>query len=173
MELVAGGNRVLGPLTELGPVAVEIAWEGQGNYDICAIGVEGEKASDGWFVFFNNGCSPDQTVFLRQLSGFPRAQIVLDPASFPTSLTRLIIGLAAIDEPALSMSRIARVNTTVINLEDGSDMITYPGGSPGRLGCLLVGEVYRHRDSWKFRAIGQGWPDLSGLLNAFGIDVVG
>jgi len=43
---------------------------------------------------------------------------------------------------------------------------------PAHITALMVGELYRRGDSWKFRAIGQGWDTgLAGLATEFGVAI--
>ena len=63
------------------------------------------------------------------------------------------------------------VQARVVNPDSGQELIHYR--SSGELGAetaIIVAEIYRHRDGWKFRAVGQGFAGgLRALAAHFGV----
>jgi tellurium resistance protein TerD len=57
---------------------------------------------------------------------------------------------------------------------DGSELLRFdvPEMHGDRIKAMMFGELYRHRDDWKFRALGQGYENgLAGVSRDFGLDL--
>jgi tellurium resistance protein TerD len=57
---------------------------------------------------------------------------------------------------------------------DNRELVRFnlPDGEARSVDVLMFGELYRHRDDWKFRALGQGYSTgLRGVAADFGIDL--
>lgn len=184
MELTKGANMVLGPIESerLPSLVVGMTWEaGPLACDACAIvcGPERKVLSDEHFLFWNNGISPDRAVVLRAQAephdrSKDRAQVLLDLTSLPATVETIVFTLATVVDGAnlseLSMLRIRAVDPT-----SGRELVSYEIGRESTVEtCLIVGEIYRHRENWKFRAVGQGYQTgLAGLGIDYGVNIAG
>ncbi|MFO7909078.1 MAG: TerD family protein, partial [Halomonas sp.] len=61
----------------------------------------------------------------------------------------------------------------VVNGEDGKELARYDLSEDYSVETAMIfGEVYRHGDEWKFKAIGQGFGGgLHPLASSFGVNV--
>lgn len=159
-SLSKGGNAVL-------PAAVCRVTLGSATtgIDVSAVllGSDGKVRSDDDLVFYNH---PSQDGI--ELSG---QTIGADLAAVPVAVDRVAI-VASID-PELPASHFDETNTPHATIECGSTRITFvPPPLTHRETVAVLVELYRRADSWKARAVGQGWDTgLAGLASDFGIVV--
>lgn len=127
------------------------------------LGQDGKVRSDDDLVFYNHG-SQDGI----QLNG---QTIVADLATVPATVDRIAV-VASID-PELQATHFEASNTPHAVIECGNERITFaPPPLTHRETVAILIELYRRGDSWKARAVGQGWDTgLAGLASDFGIVV--
>lgn len=171
-ELHPGGNLRLPSATE---VLIDLRWQpehplGQ-EVEACAflLGSDGRISEDADFVFYNNPRSRGGAVSLSAGAGAHR-QIRIDPAALPESVAKVAVCLALLGEAAFSdASRIDLQLRSGI----GAELALFrPETASMREAALILGEVYRYQDQWKFRAIAQGFAGgLGPLAEHFGVDI--
>ncbi|WP_405894888.1 TerD domain-containing protein [Streptomyces sp. NBC_01527] len=127
------------------------------------LGQDGKVRSDDDLVFYNHA-SQDGI----QLNG---RTIVADLATVPATVDRIAV-VASID-PELQATHFEASNTPHAVIECGNERITFaPPPLTHRETVAILIELYRRGDSWKARAVGQGWDTgLAGLASDFGIVV--
>jgi tellurium resistance protein TerD len=179
MELSKGGNTVLGDGRVLDAVVVGVTWDiGALDADVCALvcGPERKVLSDEHFLFWNNGATPDRSVFLRSRGadqGNDRAQVMVALADLPAGAERIVVTLATIVDGA-DLSSLRSLRMRLLDPHDGRELASYTMGAElTRESCLIIGELYRHQGNWKVRAVGQGYhAGLAALGTDFGVNVV-
>lgn len=176
MELTRGANSIIGPQASLSSIAVGVSWQGSGDFDVCAIGLhDGRVLNDDWFVFFNQLVSPGQSIILRQPPEpdpwvTDRAQVFLNLEELPDEIDRVALILATVSAP--SLAPVSDLVTRVLNLGTGAQEVSFACQETWtQERCMILGEVYRHRENWKFRAVAQGYADLGGLARDFGVNI--
>ena len=177
--LTKGANAVLGP-QELNGVVIGVRWHSDSvECDLVALvcGENRKVLGDDHMVFFNNLISPDRTVFLRQtpmnarVSG-DRGQVQVHLAALPAEAHRVVIALAAL-EPGVSLTSVSGIEVEAFDPVGGRTLARYEVG-PEKTGtvCLILAEVYRRREQWRIRAVGQGYASgLTGLVRDHGVTV--
>lgn len=175
-ELTRGANHTLGAVGVLRAVAVDVIWEGAGlECDLVAFAVDadGQVPDDLHFVFYNNYATPGNGVLLRQPDPAPgagqRGQVFVDVAE-PGPVTRVQVCLATVVEGA-TLAPVRGLGVRVLDLATGDELVRFVDPQQhADTSCLILGEVYRYRQDWKFRAVGQGHQDgLAGLATARGV----
>jgi len=156
-----------GKLADLGcnspfTVELDIACAGMA-IDVSCFGVDSaDKLSDErYMVFYNQLASPEGAVKLDLGGGKPRFAVNLD--ALPASICKLVF-VAAIDgngtmralgQSALSLGGAIRFPWSGTDFQDEK--------------AVIVGEVYRKDNVWRFGAVGQGFNGgLAALLAHFG-----
>ncbi|MEU0955591.1 TerD family protein [Streptomyces niveus] len=133
--------------------------------DVSAVllGQDGKVRSDDDLVFYNH-LSQDMV----ELNG---QTIVADLTAIPTPVERIVV-VASID-PQLRATHFDASNTPHSVVECGTTRITFePPPLTHRETVAILIELYRRADTWKARAVGQGWDTgLAGLASDFGIVV--
>ncbi|MFJ6459663.1 TerD family protein [Streptomyces sp. NPDC091387] len=174
--MVKGSNV---PLDAMAVRAVLRWTPGAGVPDVDAsallLGSGGRVRSDEDFVFYNQPRHPSGLVRRlpkRSLAEGLTDTIEADLNALDPSVDQVVIA-ASSDGAAFE-----HVHDLCIMLFDAAAA----GGEPlavfevrpetGEETAIICGELYRRGDSWKFRAVGQGYPTgLVGLATAFGISV--
>lgn len=171
-ELQAGGNLALPPATE---VSIDIRWEPEhpAGQDVDAsaflLGPGGKVGGDADFVFYNNRRSRCGGVRLVDGAGAHR-QLRINPGLLPASVAKVAVCLSLFGGG--SFAQATRID---VGLSDAahSDLALFrpqTGGMPEA--ALILGEIYRYRDQWKFRAIAQGFAGgLGPLAGHFGVEI--
>jgi stress response protein SCP2 len=147
------------------------------DVDVSALllGAEGRVRSDEDFIFYNQPRHPSGLV--RRLPKKQAGEALTDAVE--ADLTALD---ASVEQVVLAASTdgatFQHVNDLRILLYDAASADGEPLAvfdvrpETGEETAIICGELYRRGDSWKFRAVGQGYPTgLVGLATAFGISV--
>ncbi len=177
-ELSRGANTVLGPVDSLRSVVVGASWDGAGlECDLVALALDGSGTvpSDTSFVFYNNPRTDSASIILLQPEQPDRsvpdlAQVCLNLNEMDSAVARVQFALATTVDGA-TLDPVRQISIRVADLGGGhhlarfSDHDLYPDVS-----CLVLAEIYRYRQYWKFRAIGAGYPGgLAGLVVDLGV----
>lgn len=183
MELTKGGNVVLGPIGDgaIPSLVLGLTWDsGSLECDVCALvcGPERKVLSDDHFLFWSNLASPDRTVFLRSQSephdgSKDRAQVLIDLVNLSPMAETIVVTLSTLVDGA-NLNSLKRLRIRALDPTTGAELVSYEvGGEVTIETCLIVGEVYQHKDNWKFRAVGQGYhTGLAGLGSDYGVNIV-
>ncbi|SFC24300.1 TerD family protein [Streptomyces aidingensis] len=189
VSLSKGGNV---SLTKEAPglkaVTIGLGWDvrsttGAGfDLDASAIALNagGKVVNDGFFIFFNNLMSPDQSiqhtgdnltgegegddeqinVFLEGLS--PEVERIVFPVSIYDA-----------DSRGQNFGQVRNAFIRVVNQNGGAEIARYDLSEDASTETAMVfGELYRHGAEWKFRAVGQGYASgLVGIAQDFGVNV--
>ena len=159
-ELSRGENTVLGPADSLRSVVVGAGWDGAGlECDLVALALDGsgKVPADDSFVFYNNLSTDNASIILVQPEhpdpDVPDlAQVCLNLDEMDPAITRVQFALATTIDGA-TLDPVRQISIGVVELRAGhrlarfSDHDLYPDVS-----CLVLAEIYRYRQYWKFRA---------------------
>jgi stress response protein SCP2 len=167
---------------EVAAVRAVLSWStgpGVPDVDVSALllTVDGRVRSDADFVFYNQPRHPSGLVMhrLKRRDGRTLTDSVeVSLAALEASVDRVVIAASADGGP------FGRVPDLKLLLHDAS--ATGQGADPvisfvitpdaGAVTALICGELYRRGESWRFRAVGQGYASgLAGLATEFGITV--
>ncbi|WP_406155228.1 CAP domain-containing protein [Streptomyces sp. NBC_00882] len=156
-ELVPGGNL---PLPD-GAVTVRVP----GPFDVSALVTDdgGKVGGDADFVFYNQPSAPG-----ARLSG---DTLTIDPRGLRAGASRVTVVISPAD-PGTPLGRLPAPVLQVTGA-GGRPLARFAPTRPRQETLLLLAEIYRRGDSWKLRALGQGYADgLAGLARDFGVDVM-
>ncbi|MGR8980445.1 MAG: TerD family protein [Gammaproteobacteria bacterium] len=132
---------------------------------------KGKVSSDHDFIFFNQPARIDQGVQLEPEQG--RLTLHLDRTGGDIQKIALVMTIAS---GQLKGQNFTLVNNVTVLVKDFLTGIEIAGFSlntrDSRESALILAEIYRHRDHWKFRAVGQGFMGgLKPLAEHYGVDV--
>ncbi|MCS5722203.1 TerD family protein [Herbiconiux sp. CPCC 203407] len=149
-----------GPQTELVPIAV-----------LC--GDDGKALSDDHLVFFNQIVSDDGSVSFA--SEADDEEIDVDLSRIPAEVAKIAF-FVYVDPDVRGPGDFSPVRSASVKVStpDGRELVRFdvPLAEARSTRALLLAELYRHRDDWKFRALGQGYSSgLAGIASDFRIDV--
>jgi stress response protein SCP2 len=138
------------------------------DVDVCAFALDGDErlADERYFIFYNQPEAPEGSIRMVSQSGTSgEARVVLDLSRLPSWVRKLAV-TASIDGPA-SMAELGAGQ--VLLGEPPRAAYRFAGADFGREQSLVLCELYRRGDEWRFAAVGQGFAgSLARLLAHFG-----
>ena len=149
-----------GPQAELVPLAI-----------MCD--ANGKSLSNDHLVFFNQIVSQDGSVAFSD--DRDTEQIDVDLARVPAEVAKIVF-VVYVDPDVRGSGDFSAVRSAYVRVatRDNRELVRFalPDGTVRSVDVLMFGELYRHRDDWKFRALGQGYSTgLRGVAADFGIDL--
>lgn len=189
VTLAKGGNVSLSKAApNLTKIAVGLGWDARStsgaDFDLDAsalvTGPERKVLSDLHFVFYNNLRSPDGAIEHTgdNLTGEGDGDdevINIDLPAVPPNVTNIFFPVSIHDADARlqSFGQVTNAYIRVVDLATGSELARYDLSEDASTEtAMLFGEVYRHNNEWKFRAIGQGYASgLAGIARDYGVNI--
>ncbi|MGW4383961.1 TerD family protein [Kitasatospora sp. NPDC004531] len=163
-------------------VLIGLGWQAAGAYDLDANALlcdaDGKALSDRHFVFFNNLHSPDGAVthLGDPGDGTDHERLRVDLGEVEPAVQRIVFTVAIYqaEERRQSFGAVRGAYVRVADAAGGGELARYELGPELTAETAVVfGELYRHGDGWKFRAIGQGYSSgLAGIAADFGVSVL-
>jgi tellurium resistance protein TerD len=138
-------------------------------------GTGGRARSDKDFVFFNQLSSTEQSVQqLEQIMGDDREQIEVDLTSVPADVEHIVVVLYVNEGPGQrrTLGQLRSCVIRVVNAADNRELIRSEDLAPAFSSetAVVLGEVYRHDNGWKFKVLGQGYAQgISAVATDYGI----
>ncbi|MFE3825566.1 TerD family protein [Streptomyces sp. NPDC059092] len=139
------------------------------------LGSGGRVRSDEDFVFYNQPRHPSGVVRRlpkKQLGEWLTDSVEADLTALDPSVESVVLA-ASSDGASFQHVSDLRIMLYDAGAADGEPLAVFDvQPETGEETAIICGELYRRGDSWKFRAVGQGYPTgLIGLATAFGISV--
>lgn len=171
-------------------VAIGLGWDAQSStgaaIDLDAsafmLADTGRVPGDDYFIFFNQLRSPEGAVAHQGdnttgLGAGDDEVIHVTLSQVPASIQKVVFTVT-IYEAEARQQHFGMVNNAfirVVNLANQQELARYNlTETVTSETAMIFGELYRYRDEWKFRAVGQGFAGgLPAMANTFGVDVEG
>jgi tellurite resistance protein TerA len=173
MSMLKGSN-VAVPVPD---VRVELTWSSRpGVPDVDASAlllVDGRVRSDGDFIFYNQPDHPSGAVHHAGKDPVPEGRctdtLAVSLARVEPSVERIVLAASA---DGGTFGQVPGLGVRVLDAADGTEIARYDSDDATVETAYVLGEFYRRRGAWKFRAVGQGYSSgLGGLARDFGISV--
>lgn len=189
VSLSKGGNVSLSKEAPgLRAVTVGLGWDARvtdgGDFDLDAsvfiCGEDGKVRTDADFVFFNNKDGADGAVQHQgdNLTGAGDGddeQVKIDLDAIPADVKKLVFAVTIHDAEARGQNfgQVSNAFQRVINQDGEAEIARYDLSEDYSTETALVfGELYRHGDDWKFKAVGAGFAGgLAALAASYGVNV--
>ncbi|KWD76968.1 TerD family protein [Burkholderia ubonensis] len=189
VSLSKGGNVSLSKEAPgLSEVLVGLGWDPRvtdgTEFDLDAsifvTGDSGRVLSDAGFIFYNNKKSADGTV---EHLGDNRSgqgdgddeQVVVKLTGLAADVKKLVFAVTIHDAESRKQSfgQVSNAYIRVVNKADGKEIARYDLSEDASTETAMIfGELYRHNDEFKFKAIGQGFAGgLKPLAEAHGVNI--
>ena len=140
----------------------------------------GKVRTDGDFIFYNNLKSSCGSVEHQgdnrtgEGDGDDEA-IKINLSNVPADVQKISVAVTIHDAAAggLNFGQVANAFIRVVNDETNEEVARYDLSEDYSIETALIfGEIYRHNDEWKFKAVGQGYEGgLAPLATGFGINI--
>jgi tellurium resistance protein TerD len=189
VSLSKGGNVSLSKEAPgLSEIIVGLGWDARATdgseFDLDAsvfiVGEDGKVLDDKSFVFYNNKLSTCGNV---EHMGDNRTgagdgddeSVTVKLASLPATVKKLVFAVTVHDAEARKQSfgQVSNAAIRVLNKANGSEIARFDLSEDGAVETAMTfGEIYRHGDEWKFKAIGQGFAGgLAPLAASLGVNL--
>ncbi len=140
----------------------------------------GKVAADNDFVFYNNLAHASKAVIHQgdNLTGEGDGddeQIIVDLTCVPAQIEKIAftVTIHEAEERKQNFGMVSNAYIRIVDENSGQELIRYDLGEEFSVEtALVVGELYRNNQEWKFNAIGSGFKGgLTSLCNNFGINI--
>jgi tellurium resistance protein TerD len=189
VSLSKGGNVSLSKAAPgLKDILVGLGWDPRSTdgdkFDLDAsvfvVGENGKVASDADFVFYNNKLGAEGAI---EHTGDNRTgegdgddeQVKVGLDRVPAGVTRAVFAVTIHDADAkkLNFGMVSNAFIRVVNAADSKEIARYDLSEDASIETAMIfGEVYRHGEEWKFKAVGQGFTGgLGPLATSFGVNI--
>jgi len=189
VSLSKGGNVSLSKEAPgLKAIVVGLGWDTRStdgsDFDLDAsifiLGENGKVRSDADFVFYNNAKSSDGAV---EHTGDNRTgegdgddeQVKMNLETMPADVQRLVVAVTIHEGEARKQNfgMVQNAFVRVLNQDGDAEITRYDLSEDySTETALIFGEVYRNKDEWKFKAVGQGYGGgLASLAKDHGINL--
>lgn len=136
---------------------------------VLMLSAEGKVAGKGSLIYFGNLESKCKSVIHQgdNLTGEGEGddeQIMVELDKVPEDIHKLVfvVTIYKCAQRKQHFGMIANAFIRVVNLSDNQEMSRFNLTEDySGMTALIVGEIYRHNDEWKFAAVGQGTTDTS------------
>jgi tellurium resistance protein TerD len=177
--------------TEVGlkKILIGLGWEARSSdgvdFDLDAsafmVGENGKVIREDDFIFYNQLLSLCGSVEHTgdNLTGDGDGDdevLKIDFEKVPDSIKRIIVCVTIHDAKARNQSfgQVDDAFMRIVNLENDMEIARFDLSEDySTETAMIFGEVYRHNDEWKFKAVGQGYVGgLDALCAKFGVQVI-
>ena len=189
ISLSKGGNV---SLTKQAPgltdIVVGLGWDARSTtgdgFDLDAsalvLGANGKVRSGADFIFYNQARSADGTVVHAgdNLTGQGEGddeQINIKLAAMAPDVDKIAFAVTIheAEQRSQTFGQVRNSFIRVVNAADNVEIARYDLTEDASIETGMVfGEVYRNGPEWKFRAVGQGYPNgLAGIATDYGVNL--
>lgn len=172
---------------DLKKVLVGLGWDARAtdgaDFDLDAsaflLDANGKVRSDADFIFYNQLKSPCGSV---QHTGDNRTgagegddeAVMVDLTRVPADVQKITftVTIHEADQRRQNFGQVGNAFIRLVNAETNIEVARYDLGEDASTETAMIfGELYRHNDEWKFKAIGQGFANgLAGVCGNFGVE---
>ena len=144
------------------------------------LGANGKVTDNLDFVFFNNLKDPSGAVqhMGDNLTGEGEGDdevIKIDLSKIPAKIEKIDFTVTIYEavERRQNFGQVENAYIRIVDDETGEELIRYDLGEDFSVEtAVVVGEIYRRNNEWKFNAIGSGWQEgFAALVRNYGVDV--
>jgi tellurium resistance protein TerD len=175
--------------SSLKKILIGLGWEARSSdgvdFDLDAsafmVGDNGKVTREEDFIFYNQLLSLCGSVEHTgdNLTGDGEGDdevLKIDFEKVPNSIKRIIVCVTIHDAKARNQSfgQVDNAFMRIANLENDVEIARFDLSEDySTETAMIFGEVYRHNDEWKFKAVGQGFAGgLDALCGKFGVQVI-
>lgn len=161
------------PVRECGTEwTLRASWKQNGSWDVDLVAFlldnDERVTGDADFVFYNQ---PETAGAVLRIDGHSEQSITLSLDDLPDHCRRIVVAVA-LDGAQVTFGDVGAIEIEAVpGVEQGAIAhATLDAATEERI--LLLAEVYQRGDTWRLRAVGQGYTtDLADLASGFGVAV--
>jgi tellurium resistance protein TerD len=144
------------------------------------LNADGKVRSDGDFIFYNNLKSSDGSVehtgdnLTGEGDGDDEA-VKVNLSQVPAEIAKIAVAVTIHDADARrqNFGSVSNAFVRIVDSSNGTEITRYDLTEDSSTETAMIfGEVYRHGEEWKFRAVGQGFAGgLGPMARNFGVNI--
>jgi stress response protein SCP2/predicted type IV restriction endonuclease len=182
-KLKRGGNCLIKSKTD--KIVIALSWQTENNREIeldtssFLLNKSGKVRDDQDFVFYNQPDACNGEVSLDRSPKNPNhdSEVHIHLSKIPKEISKISI-VATIYQGIERQQNFSMLDQVLLKIAEnefnGQEIVSYELEAAHQEVALILGEIYRNKDAWKFRAIGQGFNDgLDVLASRFGVNIEG
>jgi tellurite resistance protein TerA len=161
----------------LSQIVVGVGWNASAQLELDTsaflLGSNGKVSRDEDLIFYNNPSTAFITYQDAQ-NGSDQKQFRVDLSKIPANVEKIAVTLTIYEgeKRGMSFRDVRNTHLSIRSEATGEELIRYDVEQFSVETAVVVGELYRHQQGWKFNAIGSGFADgLNALCKNFGVDV--
>ena len=189
VSLSKGGNVNLSKEAPgLTHIKIGLGWDARAtdgvDFDLDAVGfllkADGKILSDNSFIFYNNKNSECGSVIhlgdnkTGEGEGDDEA-VTVDLAKVPSDVDKFVVAVTIHEAETRNQNfgQVSNAFVRVLNDSNNSEIARYDLSEDASIETAMIfGELYRHGNDWKFRAVGQGFAGgLGPLASSYGVSI--
>ena len=168
------------PQGNVSPIKAGIGWKiNDSRCDVDAsaflLGMNEKVISEDWFVFYSQPQSPDRSIVYNQNDPVYQKSFDIDLNRLNSDVQKIVF-VVTIDEALNKGLNFGMLRDVYLKLTDtsGNEILSFClTDYYDNVTSMMIGEIYKNKEQWKFNAIGNGIArDLEGLCNFYGIEVI-
>lgn len=129
---------------------------------------QNKVTADTDFIFYNQPRSSADAILFKDR----RFKVRLKKLSPDIIRVAFVLSIHEANSRKHSFSLVNNVNIKVFNFSTKEEIVSYQVDDANNETAIILALVYRHQNSWKFKAIGQGYEKgLAALAQNFGVDI--
>ena len=189
ISLQKGGNVSLDKIAPgISKCLIGLGWDSRStdgaDFDLDAsvfmLNENGKIASDQHFIFYGALTSPCGSVEHTgdNLTGEGEGDdesVKIDLSLVPSTINKIVIGVTIheANSRAQNFGQVANAFMRVVDAKSGAEVVRYDLSEDYSVETALIfGELYRHNNEWKFRAVGQGYQGgLHAMATNYGVNI--
>jgi tellurium resistance protein TerD len=144
------------------------------------LGENNKVLSDKHFVFYNNTQDPSGAVVHTGDNRTGEGEgddekIIVNVAIMPSEVKKVVFVVTIHEAEARKQNfgQVSNAYIRAVNNDSNTEITRYDLSEDASIEtAMLFGELYRHGEEWKFKAVGQGYSGgLAGVARDFGVNV--
>lgn len=144
------------------------------------LNASGKVRADSDFIFYNNKVSTDGSVTHQGDNTTGEGDgddetVEVDLSKVPADVDKLAVCVTIheAEQRQQNFGQVSQAYIRVMNKDGGVEIARYDLSEDASTDTAMIfGEVYRHNDEWKFKAVGQGYAGgLAPLARNYGVNV--
>lgn len=189
VSLSKGGNVSLSKEAPgLSNILIGLGWDVRSTdgaaFDLDAscflLNADGKVRSDGDFIFYNNLKSADGSVEhtgdnLTGEGDGDDESVKVNLSQVPGDVAKIAVAVTIHDADARrqNFGSVSNAFVRIVDSSTGTEITRYDLTEDSSTETAMIfGEVYRHNEEWKFRAVGQGFAGgLGPMARSFGVNI--
>lgn len=138
----------------------------------------GKVLDESWFVFYGQDRSPDKSVAYKSNADNSYSPddaemtVLLDSVSNNVNKITICLTIYEALQRGLNFSAVSNIYLRIMDV-NGVELAKYQAEKlPSDITSLVVGELYRYNNTWKFCAVGEGFrKNLADFCNIYGVEI--